>query len=340
MPTEPTACNWRRAYGSPLSSGSIKHCIQDFRVDESLGFAPDGQGEHDLLQVEKTDTNTIDVAAGLARYAGIAARDVGYCGLKDRRAVTRQWFSVRRPDGSGTEWENCQIKGARIIAHARHSRKLRRGAHKGNRFDITVRQLDKAHQPFDTRLKKIAEQGVPNYFGTQRFGRQNRNLDLARAAFAGKKMRKQQLGFAISAARAYVFNGILDARVARDNWRSAMQGEVINLDGSNSVFVADTLSAELDERIETLDVHPTIPLWGRGRLQSIADAAKFERTMADCYREWCDGLESIRANAGRRATRLAVRELNWRCQNQELHLTFWLRTGGYATSVLREIICD
>ena len=138
--------DWSRAFGKPLFQGLIKQAASDFEVTEVPGFSCSGDGEHDYLWIEKSGANTAWVARALARHAKITARDVGFAGMKDRHAVTRQWFSVRRPAG-GTDWESFAAEGVQLLDSDRHSRKLKRGAHRGKRSSAAHRGTAAQYPP-------------------------------------------------------------------------------------------------------------------------------------------------------------------------------------------------
>jgi tRNA pseudouridine13 synthase len=329
--------NWHHAHGSPLFQGLIKQSPKDFEVVECLDFELSGDGEHDFLWIEKEGANTAWVAKALAKYAGVPERDAGYAGLKDRQAVTRQWFSVRRPDGSGTDWESFELAGVSILESTRHLKKLKRGAHSGNRFRIAVRAADASSADIDERLKLIRDSGVPNYFGPQRFGRGGNNLQLAGEVFAGKRMKRAQRSIALSSARSFVFNEILSARVSDGSWNQALPGEALNLDGTGSFFVAEEIDKELIERLRSMDIHPTGALWGRGESKCRDAAAKLEQDIAGSWPELTNGLEKAGLTMSRRPLRLAVGDLSWEISGNTLWLEFHLRRGSYATSVLREL---
>jgi tRNA pseudouridine13 synthase len=138
--------DWSRAYGAPLFDATIRSTPADFDVTEELGYEFDGEGEHDYLYVEKTGANTEWLSRQLAQFADLPARDVGYSGLKDRNAVTRQWFSV--PRWNSPDWAAVDIEGAKLLDVQRHSKKLRRGAHKANHFRIVLRPPQRGQSPF------------------------------------------------------------------------------------------------------------------------------------------------------------------------------------------------
>lgn len=330
--------DWARAHGEPVCTAAIRATPEDFVVEELLGFDPDGDGEHDFLTIRKTGANTSWVARQLAKHAGIPVRDVGYSGLKDRNAVTTQYFTVRRPGGGGTDWNSFAAEGVELLDSGRHGRKLRRGSHKGNRFRIGLRGNDLDTDEIRGRLEIIETQGVPNYFGEQRFGRDGNNIELAREVLAGKRVKREQRSIAISAARSFLFNQILDARVCDGTWNVIQAGDLANLDGSNSVFGVDDVSKELLTRCSDMDIHPAGSLWGDGAPRCSGLAAAAECRAIESSSELSAGLEAARVDAASRALRAVVRDMNAGFDDTHVVLEFSLSSGSFATAVLREII--
>jgi tRNA pseudouridine13 synthase len=328
------------AHGGPPLRGRLRVHIDDFEVDEVLGFEPDGMGEHVYLRIEKRDANTEWVAQQLARFAGVDALAVGFSGLKDRRALTRQTFSVQLPGRRDPDWGDLHIEGVRVLSAARHSRKLKRGVHKSNRFRICLRDLDGARDRAEASIERIAGKGVPNYFGEQRFGRNGENLDAARALFSGRRLSRSQRGFALSAARSFLFNAVLDHRVATGEWDQALAGEVWMLAGTHSIFGPQDLDDSLRERLAAFDIDPTGPLWGKGSLRSSEQVAAIEREAAAAHSGLADGLAAANLVQERRSLRLRPSSLRheWLADGA-LALEFALPSGAFATAVLREV-CD
>jgi len=313
-----TLPDWQRAYGEPVFQGLIKQSASDFNVTEILGYELSGDGEHDFLWIEKEGENTAWVAERLASKAGVRDIDVGYSGRKDRLAVTRQWFSVRRPTGTGTDWDNFNESGVTILKQTRHEKKLRRGAHSGNHFKIAIRGANADANAINDRLELIREKGVPNYFGEQRFGRGGSNLNLANGLFTGRRLKRNKLN--------------------EERWDKAIPGEALNLDGTGSVFVEEQIDADLQARLLSLDIHPTGVLWGSGELICRDEAAKIDSTIAAQFEVLSHGLQKQKVKQARRALRLAVHDLKWELEDETLWLDFWLTSGGFATSVLREVV--
>jgi tRNA pseudouridine13 synthase len=331
--------DWPRAHGVPVVSGRLRTESADFRVDEELGFDPSGDGEHDLLHVEKTDANTSWVASRLAAFATVRDVDVGYCGLKDRHAVTTQYFSVRRPTRAGTDWTGFRAEGVRILGHARHHRKLKTGSHAANRFAIVLRGPDLARQTdaLAARWAQVTAQGVPNYFGEQRFGRDGGNLVLASDVFGGRRVRRAQLGLAYSAARAFLFNHILAARVMDGSWNRLLAGDLANLDGSGSVFAVDDVTPDLARRCGDFDLHPSGTLWGEGAPLSRLIAAAIEEDAIAGDADFATGLERARVEAGSRPLRVRPSTASMAVETESARFEFRLPPGSFATAVLREV---
>ena len=321
--------------GAPLR-GRMRATAQDFEVEEILGFDADGQGEHAFLLIEKRDANTEWVARQLARFANVAPMSVGYSGLKDRHALTRQFFSVHLPGLPDPDWDKIEIEGVRILSARRHSKKLKRGVHRGNRFRIVLRDLLGDRDLAEACLQRISSLGVPNYFGEQRFGNDGGNLRSAQALFAGARLGRSERGFALSAARSHLFNCVLAQRVAGHNWNKALDGEVWMLAGTHSIFGPQPLDTEIQQRLQAFDIDPTGPLWGTGVLRSIGEVAELENGAAVAT-GFTHGLEAADLRQERRSLRLRPSGFSAAWADDSLTLEFSLPSGCFATSVVREL---
>lgn len=324
-------------YGKPAATALLRVEPDDFVVDETLSFTPTGQGEHLLLQVEKTGQNTKFVAEQIARSAGIKNRLVSYAGLKDRHAITRQWFCLPVPIKQQLDYQQWQLEGARILQSIRHQRRLKIGSIKHNVFNIRLRQVsDKA--ALEQRLALIS-QGVPNYYGEQRFGHGGNNLKLAAQLFAGGSIADRQLrGLALSASRSALFNQQLTARIEAGLFDSLQPGAVVQLDGSGSVFKVPQVSAELVQRLEDFDIHPTAVLPGIGTVLEADEALTWQQHVLAPWQSWVDGLSLLNVQTERRAVRLIPKSLSFHWQRDTLALSFALPAGCFATAVLRELV--
>ena len=303
------------SHAYPLLEGSaaLKAEPEDFVVVEAFDEASfSGEGEHVCLQIRKRQQNTRWIAAALATVAGVAERDIGFCGMKDRRAVTTQWFSVAH----GDEWTMppLAIPDCEVLQVVRHQRKLRRGSHRGNGFVIRLRNVSASIDVnvLDERLALIAKKGVPNYFGEQRFGIAGQNLVEADRMLSRGRLRKAggRQGIYLSAARSYLFNKVLSERVRQQNWSQKMADEST----------------------------PQGPLWGRGRNSSKGELAELEAQVLADHQPWCNALEHLGLSQQRRDLLLVPGQFEWHWQGRDLCLSFNLPVGTYATTVLRELL--
>jgi len=341
------ADEWAYAYTKPATCGEIKSSPQDFKVKEQMDVCPCGDGEHIWLLVKKQQQNTERVAKQLARYAGVAYRDVGFSGLKDFFAVTEQWFSLWIPKGGQPEWADFTMSGVSILQTTRHTRKIKRGTHTANQFSIKVNRISASPHQLESRLLQIKEHGVPNYFGLQRFGRKLDNMRRASTLLenaappVSRKFKDRHLrGLLLSSARSWLFNSILSERIRQGNWQALWPGEPANLDGSASTFNAND-EADLTERLNLLDIHPTAPLFGEVSDKDVADFIDlyhWEGEIVQPFQNLVDGLSKMRLKYQRRPLRMKVRNFEWQQNGNQLKLDFTLNKGQYATSVLREIV--
>lgn len=327
-----------RAFGEAVLQARFRVAPEDFFVEELPAFAPSGEGEHLLLTIEKRGLNTAFVAKRLAQWAGIAEMGVGYAGLKDRHAVTRQRFSVHLPKKVSPDVAALDGDDLKVLEQHWHQRKLPRGALAGNRFVLVLRELVGERPAIEDRLRAILASGVPNYFGEQRFGREAANIEAARRMFAGERVKREQRSILLSAARSALFNAVLAARVARGDWSSGAVGDVWMLDGTHSVFGPTDLDETLRERVQAQDVHPTGPMWGLGELRSSGDVRALEQETTNAFADLRVGLEAAGLKQERRALRMRVPGLEWRWLGDDaLQLSFELAPGSYATEVLAEL---
>lgn len=329
-----------RALGAPVLSARFRASPEDFLVEEIDGFEASGSGEHLLLTIEKRGMNTAFAAKRIAQWAGLPELAIGYAGLKDRHAVTRQRFSVHLPKRVAPDLQSLQSEDLRVLKSEWHAKKLPRGALAGNRFVLTLREVEGGRDAIEQRLQAIAARGVPNYFGEQRFGRDGDNVANALAMFAGRRVRREQRTMLLSAARSELFNRVLAARVVRDDWDAGLDGEVWMLDGSRSVFGPEPWNDALAARLADFDIHPSGPLWGAGELRTASAAKEVELSALadDPAPALRAGLETAGLKQERRALRLRPQQLQWRwLQDEALELQFALPPGAYATVVLREL---
>lgn len=365
--------SFSRAY-SPLSiTAEIKTSPEDFIVEENMSIALSGEGEHCWIYVRKRNCNTDWLAERLAKYCGVKRMAVSYAGLKDRKAVTLQWFSIQLPGMPTPDWrdfetsfvnnnlddrdsdgkisdsraESSHHESVEIIQCFRHNRKLQRGALESNSFKLTLRNLsdnsDETYQALSERCQCIAKQGVPNYFGSQRFGRNGNNLTQATKMFSrrGYKLARSKRSLYLSAARSWMFNCILSKRVDNNIWNTRIVGDVFMLNGKRACFKDEIGNSpeieQINQRLLKNEIHPTAVLWGDGDVMVTAAASDLELSIIEQYPVYRDGLVAARVQAQRRACRVVPENVCFERQGDDVVIAFTLPPGCYATVVLEEI---
>lgn len=325
-------------YGKPLAQGDLRSTENDFKVFELLPFTASGEGEHLVLYVRKVGINTINVARALAKHFNVKEGLVSYAGLKDRFAVCEQSFSVHLPGVNTDDLSSLSIDGVEILRAERHNKKLRTGVLLGNRFELTLRNVVNGDD-LNERWQKLITDGVPNYFGEQRFGIDGGNIQRAEELFSGKKVKdKKKRGIYLSAARSYLFNNVIAKRIVTGTFNHLSEGDVCMLAGSQSVFLAEKIDDDLVKRLTEFDIDITAPMWGRGRLMTTGEIQDFEQGIVDLKPEFPEGLERFGLKQERRKIRLTVQMPKMSFENDTLTLNFCLPAGCYATTILRELI--
>ena len=344
-----------RVYQPLDISAKLKSVAEDFIVEENITLEFSGEGEHCWLYIRKRGCNTDWVAQQLADYCGVKKMAVSYAGLKDRHAVTSQWFSVQLPGKPTPEWQAFESsfshpgsdENLEVLQCFRHNKKLQRGALKSNSFRVTLRELSDSSEAMLDCLKQrcdqIAKYGVPNYFGAQRFGRNYNNLEQAEKLFARPRYRvaRHKRSLYLSAARSWLFNCILSERVRREVWNRRLAGDVFMLNAKSACFKDDGNTVdELNQRLSVNEINPTAILWGEGDIMVTAQAAELESSVIDRFPLFRDGLVSARLQAHRRSCRVIPEQMECFQLDENFVVSFTLPAGSYATMVLAEIFSE
>jgi len=329
-----------RAHGGTCGSAVLKSVAEDFQVDEVLDIPLSGAGEHLWLWVEKRNLNTEEAARRLGRAAGVPVRNVSYAGLKDRHALTRQWFSLHLPGKANPDLGKAEDDTLKILKAVRHQRKLQRGAHCANGFTLRLTELQADRDELNARLERIRVHGVPNYFGLQRFGFEGSNVHGAREYAARQELPVQRnlRSRLLSAGRSYLFNRVLAERVTDGSWELASVGDLLAFTDSRSFFPAGEAECR-DPRLSLLDLHPTGPLWGAGASPATAEIQTLENAAVAAEPSIAKWLAEAGMKHERRILRLPIAGLSWHYPGPDiLQLEFVLPTGCFATAVVRELV--
>ena len=321
----------------PKQTALLKAECADFVVKEQLGYDMSGDGEFVAVKVRKTDCNTLFVGEQLAKFAGISARNMSYAGLKDRKAITEQWFSLQMPGQPTPNFSQFSLEGVEILDVTRHQRKIRIGSLQGNHFEILLRNVEE-NEELKVRLDFLAKNGFPNYFTEQRFGRDGNNLTQALRWANGeiKVKDRNKRSFYLSAARSEIFNLILSKRMELDLAQQILVGDVLQLNGSHSWFVVDESEdlAQLQQRLAQQDVLLTAPLIG----EEEKSAVDFENEIFAQHQALFALMCQERMKAARRPILMQPQNFQWKFEPNGLRLQFDLPAGSYATALIRELV--
>lgn len=329
----------------PGTGGLLRAQPEDFRVEEVPAYLPQGSGEHVYLWVEKRGLSTNDAARVLAKHGGLRERDVGYAGQKDKRAVTRQWFSLALKDAA--RFEGFAAPGLSVLQVARHANKLKTGHLRGNRFVILVRAVQpEAAARATAVLDKLAALGVPNGYGPQRFGIRGSTSALGRALLTGDahpdRPRAERDGrlkrLALSAFQSELFNALLARRLSDASWNRALAGDVLQKP-TGAAFVCEDPALE-QPRLDAFELSVAGPMFGPKMLAS-RDAARAHElaVLAEAGVE-----EALFAQGGeltqgaRRPLRVPLANAAVELQADALTVSFELPRGSYASVVMAEVM--
>lgn len=321
-------------YGAPSIHAVIKHQPADFEVEEVLGFEPGGDGEHLFLWVEKEALTTPELVTRIARDFGLGDNAVSHSGLKDKYAVTRQWLSLHLP-GKDCPEHATEGEGYRVLGQRRHHKKLRPGTHKANRFRLRLREVGELSDATRHQIDQVASQGFANYFGHQRFGSRQDNLQQALRQLNNRKLSRSRRGLLISSLRSHLFNAILARRLQLGHWAQPLDGDVFMLRGSHSIF-SEPVNADLLRRYCELDISSCASLYGSGAVRMSATPLAIEQAVFDENRLIAECLQQQRSRLQMRPLRAVADSFDYvyDAAAEVLEIEMCLPTGSYATSLL------
>jgi len=329
---------WPRAFTFPLSEGVIKSENKDFRVIERLPETPSGEGEHLWLTIAKDGQNTAWVARQIAQWANLKQRDVSYAGLKDRHAITEQTFSVHLPGKDAPSIESLNIDGVTILNAQRHIRKLKTGHLIGNHFEIRIRNCSLPLDEIQANWKLIAEQGVPNYFGPQRFGHGGNNVTKGVDwLLKGGKVPRNLQSIYLSAVRSYLFNKLLAQRVSSNTWNTLIDNDFAQFTEGKTGFYCELPEANDIKRCQLGQLSPGASLPGLSK-DEFALLDEREKMILEPYSEIIEAIEDRKVSRHFRKLRVLPENAQFSVIEGDPVFSFFLPAGCFATSVIAEVI--
>jgi tRNA pseudouridine13 synthase len=319
--------------------GRIRVEQEDFEVEEIPAYEPCGNGEHLYLWIEKRGVGAEHFMKLLARKLGVPERDIGMAGLKDRHAVTRQWVSV--PKIAEPRLTQIDGEGLKLLSVSRHANKLRSGHLRGNRFRILVRDADTMVN-VEAILDLIRRDGLPNYYGPQRFGRDGDTATLGLRLLAGERVGRLpsfKLKLALSAAQSLLFNDVLARRFNDGLFRTVLDGDVMMKWPAGGLFVTEDAATE-KVRFEAREIVTGGPMFGTRVFATKGIAAEREAQVLADYSLTAKSFEGFGqlASGTRRHNLVYLDDLDAAWEPAGLRLSFTLPSGSYATVLLREVM--
>ncbi|MCW8345178.1 tRNA pseudouridine(13) synthase TruD [Vibrio sp. ZSDZ65] len=322
-------------YGKPSSTAKFKARNEDFIVKEVLGYELAGEGEHFMVRIRKSGENTSFVANELAKLFGIKSKDIGWAGLKDRHAVTEQWLSIHLPKKNVPDFSGflATYPSIEIIDTTWHNKKLRPGDLVGNDFEIRLTEVTDLESAL-ARAESIKTSGVPNYFGQQRFGHEGNNVVEARRWGRDNVRTRNQnkRSLYLSAARSWIFNQIVSDRIEQQCLDRALLGDIVTVE-DQQVVVSESNYDELLASKAAI----TGALAGDNALPTQDEALALEQRHLDNEPDLMLLIRGNRMRHDRRDISLVPQQLDVSVDGDALQLRFFLDSGSFATSILREI---
>lgn len=316
-----------------------------FVVEEIPSYRPGGVGEHLYLFIEKRGVSTPQLLSRLREAFGLHERDIGIAGQKDARGITRQWVSVpAKAMEHHLDADHAAVEAyldVKVLERGRHNNKLRLGHNRGNRF---VCRLDGTAEATGNVLReraiRLSQSGMPNWFGAQRFGHDDRALrDGERFCLRGKKPVSKREEFWISALQSSLFNAWLAERVREGSWNTALDGDVLEKRENGAPFSCDDVDADR-VRAAAGDVSPTGPLYGRAMRGAAREALTRESRSATDLGVDLEALLGHPAfgTGARRVARLWVGDIDVVVGAGDTTVSFTLPSGAYASVFLWELV--
>ncbi len=330
---------------------------RDFVVDEIPLYEFSGEGEHLILHIRKKNLTTWEVVDMLSHHLGIKAKEIGYAGLKDKNALTKQYFSVNRQHEE--KMKSFEREGVKILSTTYHNNKIRTGHLKGNRFFIRVKKVNPvAGKKIDEALKEIKKNGMPNFFGYQRFGNDGDNYKLGEAIVHGRRREKniKLKKLLISSYQSHLFNLWLSRRIEintlLDNFTSKELSGLLNLSEETIVRLQKQshpfkliegdmmmhyphgrmFTLEGEEDIERFNAHGISP-------GGLLVGKKVKRSEGDAYTVEKEFDEDVNIDGGRRYAWIFPEDVEGEYKEHEAwyEFHFTLPKGSYATVLIEEI---
>ncbi len=329
------------AQALPGIGGQIKTSPQDFLVEEVPLYPFSGEGDHLLVKVEKVEATTLEVVEALCRLFGLSQKEVGYAGMKDKMALTRQWFSLPAGKVDERALKSLEAQGFKVLEVTRHTNKLRVGHLKCNRFRIVVRGVvPDALERARAKLEILITRGMPNYYHGQRWGRESGNVKKGLDLLKGGKRRRvspYRARLLVSAVSAWLFNEYLDWRIDQGLFGEALEGDIAKKRETGGLFLVEDALAET-RRLEAGEIDITGPIYGSKLWMAQGVPGEKERSLLEEAGLTLASFKPFKSPGTRRPLRVIPGDVELNQEGDVLTLSFFLPSGSYATVLLEELM--
>lgn len=332
----------------PGIGGRLRALPEHFVVEEIPLYEPADEGQHLYVNITKIEMTTKAVQKGLCRLFGLREADVGFAGMKDKAARTTQTFSlsVGHPDANFVDAAAARIEdelGVTVNWVRLHKNKLKLGHLLGNRFHIVISDLsqssDLAAQAAQDVANRLIADGMPNYFGPQRFGADGKNVEKGLAVLQRKNYVKDRWlrRFLVSAYQSYLCNLYLADRVESGFFRRLLTGDVAKKYETGGMFEVEDIDVE-QPRYGAHEISFTAPIFGSKMRMASAEAGELEERVLAESSITIEHFRKAKADGTRRLGRLLAPDLKISTMDENLVVDFSLTKGAFATTILREIM--
>ena len=324
--------------------GRIKKYPEDFIVDEIPAYQPEGEGEHLFVHMTKKGITTRTVQKNLARLFQIKDQDVNFAGLKDKQAITSQYFSIwlKNNEDPNLVYQLEDILPVKINKWEFHRKKIKQGHLKANAFNIKITGVNGSPEEMMDKIQHIKDiihhKGVPNFFGHQRFGIHGDNAQKGYEILTGKRKIKNKgiSRFLLSACQSYLFNYYMVNRIHEGFYDKVLLGDIAKKYDTGGIFVIDHAASE-QSRFDQKAIGYTGPIFGRKMKPAEDLAAKQEeKTLQDNHLS-TSTFQSTKLTGTRRMG-IIIPSIKAEQEDNGVRLQFTLPKGAFATIVLREFM--
>jgi tRNA pseudouridine13 synthase len=324
------------------TGGVLKSSPSDFIVEEIPLYFPSGEGQHIYLLIEREGKSTKEVVDDLRVLFQIKETDIGYAGLKDKHAITIQWFSLSL-GATASEDETSKkitdnLEYAKVLKSSKHTNKLKNSHLIGNKFKIILRDCDENCLEIALKIREeLLQKGIPNYYGKQRFGSKEDNHITGKKVLLKEKVIKKHWmrKLMLSAYQSHLFNLWLSDRISTNRFNKIIPGDLLQGINQQRPFPYSP-DKDHDKEFLNKEISFTGPIFGSKVSKPLEEALLIEESILTSEGVNLDTFKEMKLPGSRRLAHIFLKSLEIEENENNLTFEFTLSKGSYATSLLRE----